>query len=925
MDQNRIIINGLPCEFKQGETILDVATRNNIDIPTLCHLKGTTPTGGCRICVVEVQGKKDLAASCSTPAYNQMVVRTESPRVIEYRKIILELMLSSGNHNCTIGSSQKESWTEFQLASFYNGQNGELCPAWGDCELQSLAYRYQVKSSADSERQSSLTLSVERDNPFIIRDSSRCILCGRCVAACNEVQVNRAIDFGYRGDESRIIAGSDDSLMHSDCVFCGQCVQVCPVGALVEKKALGHGRPWETEKIRTTCPYCGVGCQQLLHVKEKKIVKVTGVEDGEPNRGRLCVKGRFGYDFIYSKERLTTPLIRERGELRPATWDEALNLVVQKFTQIIQDYGSDALAGVSCARSINEDSYQMQKLFRAVFKTNNIDHCARVCHAPTVAGLATSFGSGAMTNSFNEFEKAKMFLVIGSNMTEAHPVASTFIKNAVQNGAGLIVIDPRRHKLVDFAEMHLSLNVGSDIALLNGIMHVLIKENLYDRQFVESFCTGFEELKEVVMKYPPEVSGTISGIEPETIKKVARRLASVKPVMLCYTLGITEHTCGKNNVMSTANLQMLLGNMGVECGGVNPLRGQNNVQGACDMGALPNVFPGYHQVVDPVARKKFEDAWGVTPLPQKNGLMIPQMLGGLVTGKIRGFYIFGENLANTEADIRKVEHELSSAEFLVCQDIFENETTRFAHVVFPAAAWSENDGTFTNSERRVSRVRTASPPPGYAQPNWWIFKQIAKRMGHNWKSDSAEELWDNEISALAPNLGGIKYFRIEHNGLQWPCPTIQHPGTPILHTNGRFTSGKGNFAPVEWTPPAEVADKEYPFVLSTGRRLYHYHTRTQTGRCEGLNEMLGEETADISLGDADKIGITHNESVRIRSRRGEVTVKARVTPEVPDGMVWMAFHFREGNSNWLTNQAFDPYTLTAEYKACAVAVEKISA
>ncbi len=528
-----------------------------------------------------------------------------------------------------------------------------------------------------------------------------------------------------------------------------------------------------------------------------------------------------------------------------------------------------------------------------------------------------------MTNSFGEFAKAKMFLVIGSNMTEAHPVAATFLKNAVQNGAGLIVVDPRRHKLVEFAQTHLPLKVGSDIALLNGIMHVLIKENIYDKNFVESYCTDFEELKATVMRYTPEVAGKISGIEPDIIIKVARQLASVKPVMVCYTLGITEHTCGKNNVMSIANLQMLLGNMGVECGGVNPLRGQNNVQGACDMGALPNVFPGYQAVGDINARKKFETAWQVSNLPANNGLMIPQMMDGLVTGKIRGFYIFGENLANTEPDIRKVEHELSSAQFLVVQDIFENETTRFAHVVFPAAAWSENDGTFTNSERRVSRVRTASLPPGYAQPNWWIFKQIAQRMGHNWESESAQELWDNEISVLAPNLGGIKYYRIEKDGLQWPCPTIVHPGTPILHTSGRFTKGKGTFAAVEWTPPAEVPDKEYPLVLSTGRRLYHYHTRTQTGRCDGLNEMLGEETADISIGDANKIGIEQGEYICVRSRRGKVKVKARVTAEVPDGMVWMAFHFREGNANWLTNPAFDPNTLTAEYKACAVAIEKI--
>ncbi len=526
-----------------------------------------------------------------------------------------------------------------------------------------------------------------------------------------------------------------------------------------------------------------------------------------------------------------------------------------------------------------------------------------------------------MTNSFGEFENAKLFFCIGTNMTEAHPVASYFLKRAVKKGAKLIVVDPRKQPLADIADIYAQIKVGSDIAFLNGLMNVIINENLYDKKFVDENTEEFDTLKSTVMQYPVERASEISGVPVETIQEIARTMGTIKPGMLCYTLGITEHTCGKNNVMSTANLQMLLGNMGVESGGVNPLRGQNNVQGACDMAALPGNYPGYQKLNDPVVREKFMKAWGVSSLSEKPGLMIPDMMAGLPTGKVRAFYIFGENLANTEPNITHVEHELSSAEFIVCNDIFPTETTRFAHVVLPAAAWSEDDGTFTNSERRVNRVRKVKEAPGIAKPNWWIFKEIARRMGHEWASSSAQEIWDNEVSVLAPAYGGIKYYRIEHDGLQWPCPNEEHPGTTFLHRDGKFSRGKGLFNSVEWTPPAEIADKEYPYVLSTGRRLFHYHSRTQTGR-SGLDLMLPEETADISPADAMKLGVKNNEYVIVSSRRGSVKVKAKVTEQIPPGLVWMAFHFREGNANWLTNNVFDPETKTAEYKACAVKLEK---
>lgn len=501
-------------------------------------------------------------------------------------------------------------------------------------------------------------------------------------------------------------------------------------------------------------------------------------------------------------------------------------------------------------------------------------------------------------------------------------MASYFVKRAVNKGAKLIVVDPRKHALARKAHLFAQIKVGSDVAFLNGIMHVLISEDLYDKEFVAANCTDFEDLKSKVMEYPPERASRISGVSVELIREIAHTMASIKPGMVCYTLGITEHTCGKNNVMSIANLQMLLGNLGMENAGVNPLRGQNNVQGACDMGALPGTFPGYQSVANAESRAKFSQAWGVDQLPDKFGLMMPDMMAGLPTGKIRGFFIFGENLANSEPNIASVEHELGSAEFIVCNEIFHTETTRFAHVILPTAAWGEDDGTFTSSERRVNRVRKIKEAPGQAKPSWWIFKEIAKRMGFEWQSNSAQEIWDNEVSVLTPAYAGIKLSRLEQDGLQWPCPTIDHPGTKFLHKGGKFSRGQGLFKGIEWTPPAEIEDDEYPFVLSTGRRLFHYHTRTQTSRT-GLDQMLSEETADISLADAERLAINNGEYIVVSSRRGSVRVKARVTEEVPQGLVWMAFHFREGNANWLTNNVYDPETKTAEYKACAVKIEKI--
>ena len=531
-----------------------------------------------------------------------------------------------------------------------------------------------------------------------------------------------------------------------------------------------------------------------------------------------------------------------------------------------------------------------------------------------------------MTNTIGEFAKAKLLFCIGTNMTEAHPVAATYLKNGVRNGTKLIVVDPRRQELADYADIFAQLRVGSDIAFLNGIMHVLIKEELYDKKFVEEKCENFDALAAKVAEYPPETAARICGVPAEKIVEIARMLGSIKPAMVIYTLGITEHNAGKKNVMSLANLQMLLGNMGVEGGGVNPMRGQNNVQGACDMGALPNMYCGYQRVDLPEINRKFARFWGVERLPDKPGMKIAEMVNGLPSGKLKAFWIFGENLVATEPDVRHVSHCLNSAEFLVVQDIFRNETTPFADVILPSAAWCEDDGTFTNTERRVSRVRKIKEAPGDARPNWWIFKQMAKRFGFEWPSSNGQEIWDNEISALCPAFAGIKYARMDAiGGIQWPCPTVDHPGTPILHKDGNFSRGKGNFQAIDWIPGAEQPDEEYPLILSSGRRLVHYHSRTQTGRAKGFNERMPEECADISVEDAAELGISAGDTILVKSRRGSVPFKANVSKRMPIGMVWMSFHFRETNANHLLSgelSTFDPDTLTPSYTARAVKIVK---
>lgn len=919
MEQNRIFINGHTCEFRQSETIFEVASRYNIYIPTLCHLKKATPTGACRICVVEVQGRKELVASCSTPATNQMVVRTESPEVINTRKNIIQLMLASGNHNCAIRKFEMDEWTSFHMKVLKEDNYNELCPVWGDCRLQDLAYRYQVTTKELPI--SASEYPMETVNPFIIRDFSRCILCGRCVQACREIQVNNAIDFGFRGTKSKIVAGADMPLKDSDCVFCGECVQACPVGALIPKQTFENkARFKKSEKIRTTCSYCGVGCQMDLTVQENRIVEINGADDAEPNHGSLCVKGRYGYAFVASPERLTTPLIKKNGKFEASTWDDALKLVAENLSQIKADHGADSMGVLTSARVTNEDNYIAHKFTRAVLKTNNIDHCARLCHASTVAGLAASFGSGAMTNTFADIETADVILVTGSNTTENHPVFSTFIKRAALKGKTLIVVDPRKIRIAEHAHKWLRPNPGTDIAWINGFMNVILKENLHDREFINNRTEGFEQIVETISKYTPEYVEEITGIPANDIIETARIFAKACRASICYCMGITQHTCGTDNVKSLANLSMLCGQLGKSGCGVNPLRGQNNVQGACDMGGLPNVFTGYQKVDDPSIIKKHESAWGISGLSSKTGLAVTEMIAKAEHGDLKSLYIIGENPLVSDPDLNHAEEALKNLEFLVVQDIFLTETAQFADVVLPAFCFAEKDGTFTNTERRVQRVRKAVQAPGFAREDWKITCEIATRMGTRMHYDSADEIFE-EMRRVTPSYSGITWERIKHNGLHWPCPATEHPGTPILHTT-QFTRGKGLFHAIDHQPPAEVPDADYPFVLTTGRVIYHYHTGTMTMKSDGLNQMSPECFVEISPNDAAQLDIGDGEMVNVFSRRGKIRVKLSVSSKAVDGTVFIPFHFAKAAANRLTNSKIDPVAKIPEFKVCAITIKK---
>lgn len=891
----KLIIDNLSIEVSENTTVLEACEQLGIEIPTLCHLKELTPEGSCRMCVVEIEGARALMTACSTPCTDNMVVHTQTPAVVESRKFILDMLLSNHNTDC------------------FN------CTSNGECKLQDYSYEYGVeKTEFEGKR---CNLPIDESSPFFNYDPTKCILCRRCVRTCESLQSNSTLSVADRGFDTSITPPMRRLISESNCVSCGNCVQSCPTGALSLKSAKKY-RTWEVEKVTTTCPHCGTGCQLELITKNNKIVGAKGA-DGPSNNGLLCVKGRFGsFDFVHSKERLTHPLIKKDGKFEKATWDEALDLIASKMTELKKNFGSNSLAGFSCSRAPNEDNYVFQKMVRTVFGTNNVDNCARVCHSASVHGLAITLGSGAMTNTIADITREpEVMLIVGSNPTEAHPVIGAQIRAAAKRGCKLIVVDPRDIKLTDDAYIHLKIKPGTNVAFANGMMNIIINEGLANEEFIKNRTEGFDEIKKIVADYTPEKVAKICHIDADALREAAILYAKAEKAPIIYCLGVTEHSTGTEGVMSLSNIAMLVGKIGKRGCGVNPLRGQNNVQGACDMGCLPSDFTGYQKVNNPDAVKKFEEAWGVT-LDKEPGLTATQVLPAAIEGKIKGLYIFGEDPIVTDPDTGHVIKALESLEFFVVQDLFMTETAAYADVVLPGTSYTEKEGTFTNTERRVQRVRKAVTLEGEMRLDTDVFCDLMTRMGYPCQYSNSAEIMD-EIARLTPSFAGISHARLDGGAcLQWPCTSVDHNGTAILHED-KFTRGLGYFYPTVYKESNELPDEEYPIILITGRMLYHYNTRSMTGKSEGINKISNSSYIEMNFKDADALGIKNHDKVKVYSRRGELETIARVGRKVGEGETFMTFHFPDGNANKLTNAALDNIARIPEYKVCAIRIEKI--
>ncbi len=912
-DNITFTLDGREVEAAADETIWQVAAREGIEIPHLCWLPepGYRADGNCRACMVEIEGERALVASCIRQPTEGMTVNTANERAKTARKMVIELLMADQPERAVAHDPDSRLWRTAE-------------------DLGIPSSRFPRRS----------TPPRDGSHPAMAVNLDACIHCNLCVRACREVQVNDVIGMAYRNSQAKIVFDMDDPMGASTCVACGECVQACPTGALMPATLVDEHGVGDVEidrEVESVCPYCGVGCQITYHIRNDEVRFVSG-RNGSANENRLCVKGRFGFDYITHADRLTKPLIRKEGvpkkvdddidpanpltHFREASWDEALDFAAKGLREIRDDRGPNALAGFGSAKGSNEEAYMVQKLVRTGFGTNNVDHCTRLCHASSVAALMENIGSGAVTAPFTAVKDSDVIIVIGANPTENHPVAATYFKQAAKAGKTLIVMDPRGQALKRHATHMLQFKPGSDVAMLNAIMHVVLNENLYDQQYVQAHTEGFDKLQEHLKAFPPEKMAAVCGIDAETLKTVARTFATAQRSIVFWGMGISQHVHGTDNARCLISLVLMTGQVGRPGTGLHPLRGQNNVQGASDAGLIPMVLPDYGAVGDDQIRDRFEQLWGQTIDPNP-GLTVVEIMDAVHADQIGGMYVMGENPAMSDPDVSHAREALAKLNHLVVQDLFLTETAKYADVVLPASAWPEKNGTVTNTNRQVQMGRIALPLPGEARQDWWIIQELANRIGLNWTYSGPADVFA-EMKQGMNSLDNITWDRLlAESSVTYPCDDPSKPGNEIVFAESFPTaSGRGRFTPADVLPPDELPDDAYPMVLTTGRQLEHWHTGSMTRRATKLDALEPEANASLHPKELRRLGVAPGEKIRVATRRGSIELMARADRAVAEGMIFIPFCYAEAAANILTNPQLDPFGKIPEFKFCAAKVEK---
>lgn len=898
----RLQIDGVDVHWVPGETLLEAARRAGLGqrIPTLCHLADSVPEGGCRLCVVEIEGRERPAAACHTPAAAGQVIRTSSARLHELRRGLLQLWVDA---------------TPAAAAESRSGGNERF-------KFNELLAQYNVNPAVGIRPVS----EPNTLHPYLRFSADRCLVCRRCVQVCADLQGQFVYGIGERGPATALLFGVDENFDTSPCVSCGACVEVCPTGALFDIDRDSPETSAASSAVRSVCGYCGVGCNIEVTVADGVVTQISGTPAAVVNRGHLCAKGRYAHGWQNSPERLTAPLLRIDGVLTPVSWTEALAWLSRRLTDIRSAHGPDALGAMSSSRSTNEAAYLLQKLFRSVIGTNNVDCCARVCHSSTALALQMTTGTGAASASYADIEQAHTIIVAGANPTEAHPVVGARIKQAVRRGARLIVIDPRSIELCGWADLHLQLRPGTNVLLFNALARVLVEAGLIDHGYLAERTEGLASLRDFLQATDPAEAASETGVPLELVRAAGlaigqAALASNGRCLFVTGLGLSELTQGTDSVIALCNLAMLTGSIGRPGGGMLPLRGQNNVQGNADMGGMPDRLTGYQRLDDQAVQARVTALWG-RPVPAKPGLTIPEMLDAALSGAIRGLWIQGEDIAQSDPNEQHVRAALSALELLVVQELFLSETAQLAHLVLPAAGVLEQDGTFTNGERRIQRVRRVLPPPGEAKADWEATQAVANALGAGWNHANPAGVMD-EVAQLAPALfGGVSHARLDGDGLQWPCPVHGHPGTATVHADG-FVRGRGRLMTLPWVPTPEKQNADYPLLLITGRVLQHYNVGTMTRRTPN-SQLEDGDYLEINPQDATAEGIDDGAGVHVYSRYGSVVVRARITGRVTPGLLFLSFHFPETHANALTSSRRDPGSHCPEYKVTAVRIKVVA-